>query len=55
MPLFRFVKAALIRRFGEAFYHQLDAAYEALKNNKSCHTSILIGCNDCLNLICIKL
>lgn len=31
MPLFRFVKAALIRRFGEAFYNQLDAAYEALK------------------------
>lgn len=28
MPLFRFVKSALIRRFGEEFYNQLEAAYE---------------------------
>lgn len=31
MPLFRFVKAALIRRFGERFYEQLEAAFEDLK------------------------
>ena len=28
MPLYRFVKDALIRRFGESFYEQLDAAYQ---------------------------
>ena len=30
MPLFRFVKVALIRRFGKAFYKQLEAAYQHL-------------------------
>jgi hypothetical protein len=29
MPLYRFVKEALIRRFGEAFYEELDAAAKA--------------------------
>ncbi len=33
MPLFRFVKSALIRRFGPAFYEQLEAAYEHGKNS----------------------
>ncbi len=30
MPLYRFVKAALIRKFGEAFYDQLEAAAKDL-------------------------
>jgi hypothetical protein len=31
MPLYRFVKDALIRRFGESFYQQLDAAYRYMQ------------------------
>ena len=34
MPLFRFVKDALIRKFGESFYEQLEAAAEDLNFNK---------------------
>ncbi|MEL6388908.1 MAG: DUF3109 family protein [Bacteroidota bacterium] len=28
MPLFRFAKQALIRKYGDEFYHQLEALYE---------------------------
>jgi hypothetical protein len=31
LPLFRFVKTALIRNFGEAFYQSLEMVYEGRK------------------------
>jgi hypothetical protein len=34
MPLYRFVKTALIRRFGESFYKQLEAAGMDLQDDK---------------------
>ena len=35
MPLYKFVKDALIRRFGSAFYEELDAAAEHLNDIKT--------------------
>jgi hypothetical protein len=34
MPVFRFLKAPLIRRFGETWYEQLEIAYKELYENK---------------------
>ena len=33
-PVFRFVKNALIRKYGEDFYHQMEIAYESWVENK---------------------
>lgn len=35
MPVFRFVKNALIRKYGEDFYQQLELAYDTWKNEKT--------------------
>ena len=32
LPVYRFVKEAIIRKYGEDFYHELDAAAEHLKS-----------------------
>ena len=34
MPVYRFVKNAIIRKYGEDFYQQLEMAYEAWKNEQ---------------------
>lgn len=34
LPVFRFVKNAIIRKYGEDFYQQLEMAYEAWKNEQ---------------------
>ncbi len=34
MPVFRFVKSALIRKFGEGFYDELEAAYGEWKRSQ---------------------
>jgi hypothetical protein len=34
MPVFRFVKNAIVRKYGEDFYQQLEMAYEAWKNEQ---------------------
>ncbi len=34
MPVFRYVKDALIRRFGSSFYNELNCVYESLFNKK---------------------
>ena len=35
VPVYKFLKEAIIRRFGEDFYEELDAAAQYLKENKS--------------------
>jgi len=34
MPVFKFVKNALIRKYGEDFYHEMELAYENFISQK---------------------